>query len=72
MSWLEYFDFESSNISALRYHEDDQILEVAFNRGGVYHYFGVPHSIWQGMKDAESKGSYLHTAVKGSYRYSKV
>ncbi|MDW8185219.1 MAG: KTSC domain-containing protein [Anaerolineae bacterium] len=48
----------SSMISAVRYHEDRQILEVAFNKG-VCLYFGVPREVFEGLLRAESKGRYM-------------
>lgn len=72
MPWIDVPNVDSSNIAALRYHEEDQVMEVTFQGGGVYQYFGVPQNVWQGMLDAPSKGSYLHTNIKGAFRYTRV
>jgi len=72
MAWEEFNSFTSSNISGLRYESSTTTLEVSFHNGGVYQYFDVPDSVWQGFKTATSQGTYLHENIKGHYRYSKV
>jgi len=62
----------SSNIHSIGYDPDSNILEVAFNGGGVYQYFNVPEFRYAGIMSAGSKGSYLHQHIKGRYRYKKV
>lgn len=62
----------SSNLRSVGYDRAAAILEVEFHNGGIYHYFGVPERIYQGLMDAGSKGSYLATSVKGVYRYQRV
>jgi hypothetical protein len=61
--WIE--TPESSNIAKFSYHSDT--LTVVFKNGGQYAYFGVPSSIFEGMKGAESKGKFLNTEVKGKF-----
>ena len=72
MAWEEYRDFSSSNISQMRYDSETLTMEIAFSSGGVYQYYDVPDHVWAGMKAAPSKGTYLHQAVKGHFRYSRV
>jgi energy-coupling factor transporter ATP-binding protein EcfA2 len=72
MSWEEYSAFDSSNISLLRYNSESSMLEVSFHHGGIYQYFDVPQSVWEDFKSADSKGKFLHSNIKGRYRYSRV
>lgn len=72
MSWENYSSFESSNVALLRYEGSTMTLEVTFKNGGVYHYYDVPSREWSDFKAAESKGRFLHTNIKGVYRYSKM
>jgi len=44
-------------ISAFGYDEAEGILEVAFHRTGVYRYYNVPLPVFEGLRDAGSKGS---------------
>ncbi len=60
----------SSMISAIRYHEGQQILEVAFNKG-IYLYFGVPREVFEDLLRAESKGRYMRQHVIDRYPWIK-
>lgn len=62
----------SSNVSSIGYDAASQTLEVEFHNGGVYQYYGVPESTYQGFMTAGSKGTYLHDHIKNRYRYRKV
>ncbi|HOE31198.1 MAG TPA: KTSC domain-containing protein [Planctomycetota bacterium] len=57
----------SSNIRSMGYDPASQTLEVEFHSGGVYQYFGVPETIYQGFMRAASKGSYFHDHINGRY-----
>lgn len=63
---------ESSNIRAIQYNTQKQVLQVDFKSGSRYHYFKVPESIVRGFRRAGSKGKYLATRVKGKYKYKKI
>lgn len=60
----------SSNISSIGY--EDGILYVAFHRGGLYAYSGVPESVHRGLMAAPSHGSYLAAYIKDVYPYRKI
>ena len=62
----------SSNIANIGYDPVSQTLEVGFLRGGVYQYYNVPQSIYQGLMGASSHGSYLARYIKGSYQYKRI
>lgn len=72
MAWKDFSPFSSSNIAAVRYEEEQSILEVIFLNGGTYQYYDVPIHVAEDFERADSKGSFLASAVKGNYRYSKV
>ena len=60
----------SSTIASIGY--ENGTLYVAFNRGGLYAYSGVPESIYHGLMSASSHGSYLASHVKGIYPYRRI
>ncbi len=66
-----WYDADSSMISAFGYDEAEGILEVAFHSTGVYRYYDVPRHIFEGLRDASSKGSYLRNCVIDMYPYEK-
>lgn len=63
----------SSNLEYVGYDSAEQKLYVQFLTGDVYVYYGVEQEIWNGMKQADSKGSFLHFFLKvNEYRYEKI
>lgn len=62
---------ESSNMAGFSYETTTQILTVEFNNGSRYDYYDVPEHVYENMKNADSKGRYLNTEIKGHYRYAR-
>lgn len=63
----------SSNVASIGYCTETGILEVEFNNGGVYQYFGIPEFLYNDFLNADSKGRFLNTCVKqAGYNYAKV
>lgn len=63
----------SSNLLEVGYDSATSTLEVAFKRGGVYQYSGVPSYIHEGIMAAASPGGYFDVNVKkAGYVASKV
>lgn len=63
----------SKNILKYGYHTKQQKLYVIFrsSKGTVYTYNNVPIDVFQLMNMAESKGSFLSSAVKKHFKYDK-
>ena len=64
-------DVDSSMISAFKYDESTQILEVIFHRTGLYRYFDVPVEDVKGLREASSKGSYMRSMIIDCYAFEK-
>jgi hypothetical protein len=62
----------SSNLRAVGYDPQTQILEIEFKTGGIYQYTAVPESVYTGLVNAGSKGSYFHANIKGQYNDHKI
>ncbi len=62
----------SSNIAQIGYDRVTQTLEVEFLSGFVYQYFDVPEAVHEALMAAPSKGEFLNTHVKGTYRYARM
>ena len=62
----------STVISYFFYDEAAQTLHIRFLSGTEYEYKNVPESVYQEMKKAISKGSFLNKYIKGIYEFSKV
>jgi uncharacterized protein YuzE len=68
---MVWYDADSSMISAFGYDEAEGVLEVAFHNTGVYRYHDVPRHVFEGLRDASSKGSYLRSEIIDIYPYEK-
>ena len=62
----------SSNLSSVGYDASDRTLEVEFHDGKIYQYFEVPASVYRGLINAPSKGSYFHAHIRTTYRYRRL
>jgi hypothetical protein len=63
----------SSNIASIGYDAGSSTLEVEFVTGAVYQYYNVPKSVYEGLMNAKSHGSYFARYVKDAgYRYKEV
>ncbi|MFZ5780112.1 MAG: KTSC domain-containing protein [Pseudomonadota bacterium] len=64
---------DSSNIEAIGYDATAQELHVRFLRSGeTYVYYAVEEWVFQEFIQADSKGTYLNTNIKGRYHYGKL
>ena len=70
-SGMVWYDADSSMISAFGYDEAEQVLEVALHSTGVYRYYDVPRKIFEGLRDASSKGSYIRNMIIDTYSHEK-
>lgn len=62
----------SSNIASIGYESSTNTLEVEFLNGAVYQYYGVPKTVYEGLMNASSHGSFLAAHVKGRYQYKEL
>jgi KTSC domain len=62
----------SSSLASIGYDPASRTLEVEFQGGRVYRYFGVPPARYRALLQAESAGRFLNTRIKGVYEYSPV
>lgn len=70
---MEYTSVASSNVSAIAYDDNGQILGVRFQKSGEYHYHGVPRDVYEGFMTAPSVGSYFDMYVKkAGYPFQRV
>lgn len=67
--------FSSSNVHSALYDFGEAELMIRYLREGpdaIYRYEGVPPSTWDGLFNAQSKGSYINANIAFSYPYQKV
>lgn len=69
---MQRISVSSSNIAAIGYDPDSNTLEIEFNDGSIYQYFGVSALVYQELMDAPSHGKYFAQNIKNDYEYQKV
>lgn len=73
MAFTEWEKVQSSNLDSISYDPIEFMLRIKFKSGAVYEYWDVPEAVWEGLKNAESKGKYFYSAIRnGPYGYKKV
>jgi hypothetical protein len=63
---------ESTAIRAIVYDPDRQRLVVRFIDGDEYAYVGVPGEEHRSFTEADSKGGFFATEIRGRYPYNKL
>lgn len=64
---LQWRPVNSSMISRAGYDFETEEMQLQFSNGRVYTYASVPVSVFNGLLDASSPGSYYHANIKGQY-----
>ena len=62
----------SSSIATIGYDDDAEILEIEFVDGHVYRYRGVPPHVFEGLRQAPSKGAFFNRHIRGEYPFEEV
>lgn len=63
---------ESTALATVGYDEAQELLRVEFCGRAIYHYFGVPVTVHQGLLGAPSKGSYFNQAIRGRFPFCLI
>lgn len=60
----------------INYSNTSHTLEVEFTGGRVYHYYTVPHSVWEEyksvIKSKGSSGNFVNTHIKPFYEQQEI
>lgn len=68
---LSWTAMDSSNVEAVAYHEQTEILAIRFKGGALYSYEQVLPETFVGLIHAESAGRYLNQVIKVLCPYTK-
>ena len=69
---MQVIPVESTALATVGYDEDRELLRVEFCGRAIYHYFGVPTALHQGLLRASSKGSYFNQAIRGRFPFCLI
>jgi len=67
---MNLISVDSNMIAAAGYDPASRLLVVLFNTGRAYEYYDVPSEVYEGLMQAQSKGSYVNANIKGVYQYA--
>jgi hypothetical protein len=63
---------ESSMMWSVGYDASRVVLEIEFDGGSVYEYYGVPAAVYEGLMSAKSHGHYFDEFIRDRYEYARV
>lgn len=67
----ETIKVDSVAISKAKFNREDNLLTLKFKNLSEYDYYNVPLHIFNGLRDAESKGRYINKYVIGEFKFRK-
>jgi hypothetical protein len=63
----------SSAIRHIHYKPADEELSIWFGpEGRRYKFFGVPEFIYEGLRDAESRGRFFNQSIRGRFESRRI
>jgi hypothetical protein len=66
------YEVESSNIVAVSYSEEQQLMRVEFKNESIYDYYNIPIDYVEALLNANSKGSFLSKIIKPKFASIKI
>lgn len=65
---MQMVPVSSSAISAVRYDPATSTMNIRFTQGHTYTFCGVPASVYNGLLNAGSQGTYYAQYIRGRYQ----
>jgi hypothetical protein len=62
----------STCLKSFAYDYESKTLELEFETGGIYQYFGVSAEIHKALANASSPGKFFHRNIRGKYPFKRV
>lgn len=69
---IERVPVESSSLVSIGFAREAHVLEIEFRSGAIYRYRGVPQTVFEALKKAESKGRYFAQSIRGKYEFQHI
>lgn len=63
---------QSHHIERIQYEPNTQTLRIEFTNGAVYDYAGVPLTVWNGLDQAGSTGTYFWANIRNRYPTTRI
>lgn len=68
----ETFIPRSSNLVEVQYDSTTQDMDITFQDGRAWRYSSVPYSVFQGIQNAPSAGSYFWRQIRSRYPEEEI
>lgn len=69
---IERVPVESRSLVSIGFARETRVLEIEFRSGAIYQYRGVPQTIFEELRKAESKGRYFAQSIRGKYEFQHI
>ena len=69
---MQIITVDSTALATVGYDDARELLQVEFGGRAIYHYFGVPAAVHQGLWAASSKGCYFNQAIRGRFPFCLI
>jgi hypothetical protein len=69
---MERIQVSSTNLRSVGYEPSTMTLEIEFNGGRLYQYFGVPTEVFGSLMSASSHGQFFHRFIKDQYHCRRL
>jgi len=70
---MDRIPVSSTTLISVGYDESTSVLELEFQKTGIYQYFGVPTEVHEQLMAAPSQGAYFNAVIKkGGYACALV
>jgi hypothetical protein len=63
---------DSSDLHSVGYDSSTLTLEIEFNSGGIYQYYGVSKEVYERLLAAPSLGKFFPANIRNVYRCKKI
>ncbi len=64
---MQMIPVSSTHLSAVGFDTSDSSLVANFKNGTVYRYSGVPHSLFDALLNASSKGAFFNSNIRDRF-----
>ena len=69
---MDWQSLDSKMLAAAAYTPETRTLYLRFRSGEMYAYFDVPEAQYQQFLQAESRGRYFLSHIRGRFRYQRL
>lgn len=69
MNWIS---FKATDFYEIKYNKDENKLQIEFNDGSIYQYFGVENNLFDDFIKSETQGIFFNKLIRGKFKYKRI